>query len=720
MDILKTLASEFKLKPSQVENTVKLIDEGSTIPFIARYRKEMTGSLDDQVLRELNDRLLYLRNLDEKREQVRSSIADQEKMTDEISAALDKAVTLTEIEDIYRPFRPKRRTRATVAKERGLEPFALTIWAQDITAPIDSLALPYIDPEKEIHTADEAIAGASDIIAEMISDDAQNRVMIRKLSWDKGVLTSKAVDDNTSSVYDMYYDFKEPAKSIAGHRVLALNRGEKENFLRVQLEAPEKEILTRLHNLIVKENSFTKGFINQAIEDSYKRLIAPSIERDIRNELTEGAQEGAIRVFGENLKQLLLQPPIKDMTVLALDPGFRTGCKVAVVDKTGKVLDTGVAYCTIFKEQAKLEKSKELLTSLIKRFDVNLIAIGNGTASRETESFVADMLKSIGRQIHYIIVNEAGASVYSASKLGAEEFPEYDVALRSAVSIGRRLQDPLAELVKIDPKSIGVGQYQHDMNQKRLSETLGGVVESCVNNVGVDLNTASPSLLSYVSGISGSVSKNILDYREQNGKFSSRKELLKVKKLGPKAFEQCAGFLRIPEAAYPLDNTGVHPESYNAAERLLVKLGFTLNDVKDKKVGGISRKIANIDQLAKELDVGVPTLSDIIKELEKPGRDPRDELPKPILRQDVLSLEDLQEGMILNGTVRNVIDFGVFVDIGVHQDGLVHISQISGKFIKHPLEAVAVGDIVKVKVISVDLKRKRIQLSIREAANAAE
>ena len=720
MDILKTLTAEFRLKPFQVENTVQLIDEGSTIPFIARYRKEMTGSLDDQVLRELYDRLVYLRNLDEKREQVRSAIIGQEKMTDEISTALDKAATLTEIEDIYRPFRPKRRTRATIAKERGLEPLALAVWAQDIKVPIEELAAPYVDPEKEVPAIEDAVAGASDIIAEMISDDAHYRALIRKLSWDKGVIISKAVDESAASVYDMYYDFQEPARSIAGHRVLALNRGENENMLRVQLEAPVEEILTRLNNLIVKDNRFTKMFISKVIDDSYKRLISSSIERDIRGELTEKAQEGAIRVFGENLKQLLLQPPIKDRKVLALDPGFRTGCKVAVVDETGKVMDTGVVYCTIQKDQDKLDRSKDLLIKLIKRFDVDLIAIGNGTASRETESFVADMLKSLGRQIHYIIVNEAGASVYSASKLGAEEFPEYDIALRSAVSIGRRLQDPLAELVKIDPKSIGVGQYQHDMNQKRLSETLNGVVESCVNNVGVDLNTASPSLLSYVSGINGSVSRNILEYREQNGKFNSRKELLKVKKLGPKAFEQCAGFLRIPEAAYPLDNTGVHPESYAAAERLLAKLGFTLDDVKAKKVGGVRQKITNFDQLAEELGLGVPTLTDIIKELEKPGRDPRDELPKPILRHDVLSLEDLKEGMILNGTVRNVIDFGVFVDIGVHQDGLVHISQIAKKYIKHPLEAVAVGDIVKVKVMSVDIKRKRVQLSIKEAVNAAE
>jgi len=715
MDIFKTLASEFKLKLTQVENTVKLIDEGSTIPFIARYRKEVTGSLDDQILRELNDRLMYLRNLEEKREQVRMTIIEQDKMTDEISKALNEAVTLTEIEDIYRPFRPKRRTRATVAKERGLEPLAHAIWAQDISEPVLDLAKAFVDPEKEIHTSEEALTGAGDIIAEMISDDAHYRTLIRKLSWNKGIINSKAADDSISSVYDMYYDYNENAKSIAGHRVLALNRGEKEDILRVQLETPVDEVTSKLYSLIVKENSYTNEFMRKVIDDSYKRLIAPSIERDIRNELTDNAQEGAIRVFGENLKQLLLQPPIKDQTVLALDPGYRTGCKVAVVDGTGKVLDTNIVYCTIHKDHTKSEKAREVLTELIEKHGVDLIAIGNGTASRETESFVADMLKSLDKQIYYIIVNEAGASVYSASKLGAEEFPDFDVALRSAVSIGRRLQDPLAELVKIDPKSIGVGQYQHDMNQKRLSETLGGVVESCVNNVGVDLNTASPSLLSYVSGISSAVSKNILEYREQNGKFNSRKDLLKVKKLGPKAFEQCAGFLRIPQAVYPLDNTGVHPESYKAAERLLAKLEFTLNDIEDKKIGSIGKQIKDISQMATDLDIGVPTLKDIIKELEKPGRDPRDELPKPILRNDVLSLEDLNEGMVLSGTVRNVIDFGAFVDIGVHQDGLVHISQLSDKFIKHPLEAVSVGDIVKVKVIGIDIKRKRIQLSIREA-----
>ncbi|MDR1912893.1 MAG: RNA-binding transcriptional accessory protein [Clostridiales bacterium] len=713
MDIFKTLSNEFKVKPVQVENTVKLVDEGNTIPFIARYRKEMTGSLDDQVLREMHDRLLYLRNLDEKREQVRASIAEQEKLTDQISSFLDSALTLTEIDDIYRPFRPKRRTRATIAKERGLEPLSLHIWEQSLTQPVDTIAAAYVNPEKEVNTIEDAIAGALDIIAEMISDDSNNRAMIRKISWNSGIIVSKALDESESTVYDQYYDFQEPVTKIAGHRVLALNRGEHEDKLRVHIESPIEEITNRLYSVIVKENPFTKDLLSAVIDDSYKRLIAPSIERDIRNELTEKAQEGAVRVFGENLRQLLMQPPIKDKIVLALDPGFRTGCKVAVVDGTGKVLNTGVVYCTLPKNQESLERDKRFLVSLINNFNVNLIAIGNGTASRETESFVANMLKELDKTVFYTIVNEAGASVYSASKLGAAEFPEYDVALRSAVSIGRRVQDPLAELVKIDPKSIGVGQYQHDMNQKRLSETLSGVVESCVNNVGVDLNTASPALLSYVSGISSSVAKNILEYRESNGKFKNRKELMKVKKLGPKAFEQCAGFLRIPESENLLDNTGVHPESYEAVEQLLHYFGFSLQDVKAKKTAALH---ADVRTLAKQLGIGEPTLKDIIKELEKPGRDPREEFPPPILRSDVLSMEDLQEGMILTGTVRNVIDFGAFVDIGVHQDGLVHISQISDRYIKHPLEVVSVGDIVKVKVMGINLAKKRIQLSIRGVA----
>jgi uncharacterized protein len=713
MDILKALEREFNLQPFQVANTVKLIDEGSTIPFIARYRKEVTGSLDDQVLRELADRLAYLRGLDEKREQVKKSISEQGKLTQELEAALEKAATMTEIEDLYRPFRPKRRTRATVAKERGLEPLALAIWAQDLAVPAQELALPYVDPEKEVPTAADAVAGAMDIIAEMISDDASYRSAIRKATWDKAVLSSNAVKEGEPSVYEMYYDFHEPVAKIAGHRVLALNRGEDEGILRVSLEAPAEQILTAMHRALVKNNRFTKELMGEAVDDSYKRLIAPSIERDIRKELTESAQTGAIKVFGENLKQLLLQSPIKGQTVLALDPGLRTGVKVAVIDETGKVLDTGVAYCTIPHMTQKMAEAKEYLRGLIEKRHVTLIAIGNGTASRETESFVADLLKEIPRRIFYIIVNEAGASVYSASKLGAQEFPDFDVALRSAVSIGRRLQDPLAELVKIDPKSIGVGQYQHDMNQKRLSEALGGVVESCVNTVGVDLNTASPSLLGYVAGISTTVAKNILEYREENGKFKSRKELSKVKKLGAKTFEQCAGFLRIPDSDHPLDNTGVHPESYSAAEQLLKTLGYSLKDVSQKRVSDLKSRAQNPQELAERLGIGFPTLQDIIKELEKPGRDPREDMPPPVLRSDVLTLDDLQEGMELQGTVRNVIDFGAFVDIGVHHDGLVHISQLSDKFIKHPLEAVSVGDIVKVRVLSIDKAKKRIGLSMK-------
>ncbi|MDR1537877.1 MAG: RNA-binding transcriptional accessory protein [Clostridiales bacterium] len=714
MDILKALEREFKLTSTQVANTVKLIDEDNTIPFIARYRKEATGSLDDQVLRSLYDRLNYLRGLDEKREQVRKSIAAQEKLTEEISEALDKAVTVTEIDDIYRPFRPKRRTRATVAKERGLEPLALAIWAQDCSKPLEELALAYVNPENEVHSAKEALDGAGDIIAEIISDDANYRQAIRKMTWDNSILSSYAsFEDGSQSNYEMYRDFHEPVQKIAGHRVLAINRGESEDILKVQLEAPAEQILSMLYNLIVKENRFTKEFISYVIEDSYKRLISPSVEKDIRNELTEKAQEVSIRVFGENLRQLLLQPPIKGKTVLALDPGFRTGCKVAVIDDTGKVLETGVAYCSIPKMTAKIQQAKVYIKSLLEKHSVNLIAIGNGTASRETESFVSDLLKEIDRKIYYVIVNEAGASVYSASQLGAKEFPDFDVSLRSAVSIGRRLQDPLAELVKIDPKSIGVGQYQHDMNQKKLNEALGGVVEGCVNNVGVDLNTASPSLLNYVAGVSGAVAKNILEYREENGKFKSRKELKNVKKLGAKTFEQCAGFLRIPDSDHPLDNTGVHPESYKAAEQLLAHLGCSLIDVTQRKLKNLRGRINDFDSLAEELGIGTPTLKDIINELEKPGRDPREEMPPLVLRSDILSIEDLKEGLVLQGTVRNVIDFGAFVDIGVHQDGLVHISQMANRYVKHPLDVVSVGDIVKVKVVRVDAVKKRIELTMK-------
>lgn len=710
MDILKTLEQEFKLKPFQVENTVSLIDEGNTIPFIARYRKEMTGSLDDETLRNLSERLVYLRNLEEKRESVKNSIIEQEKMTDEIAKALDNATTVTEIDDIYRPFRPKRRTRATIAVEKGLEPLATLIRMQQINKPVADEAVNYVNAEKGVETADDAIAGAMDIIAESISDEAEYRAFIRKMTFDKGTITTKG-DSETESVFEMYYDYSEPVSKIPGHRILAINRGEKEKVLSVKLEAPVDDILKKLESKIIVGNKFTDDILKETIADSYKRLIAPAIEREIRNDLTEKAEEGAIKVFGANLKQLLLQPPIKDMVVLALDPGFRNGCKVAVVDGTGKVLDHAVVYPV--PPLNKVEQAKKILSNMIVKNGVNIIAIGNGTASRETELFAVELMKELNLNLQYIMVNEAGASVYSASKLATEEFPDLDVSIRSAISLARRLQDPLAELVKIEPKAIGVGQYQHDMNQKKLGEALGGVVEDCVNSVGVDLNTASPALLSYVSGISGTVAKNILAYREENGKFDNRKQLLKVSKLGPKAFEQCAGFLRITDGKQVLDNTGVHPESYDVAVKLLEKYGYTADDVRNGGVKGISKKINNITATADELGVGVPTLQDIIKELEKPGRDPRDEMPKPILKSDVMGIEDLKEGMVLKGTVRNVIDFGAFVDIGVHQDGLVHISQICDRFIKHPLEAVSVGDIVDVKVLSVDTKKGRISLTMK-------
>lgn len=711
MDINRVLAEEFSIKLGQVESTVKLIDEGNTIPFIARYRKEMTGSLDDIVLRNLFERLTYLRNLDEKREQVRNLIEEQEKLTDEISLALDKAITVTEIDDIYRPFRPKRRTRATIAKEKGLESLANEIMMQLTKEPVEKIAEKYVDANKEVNTVEDALIGAKDIIAEMVSDDADYRAIIRKMTYNEGLIATKATDETTESVFEMYYDYSEPVKKLPSHRILAINRGEKEKVLSVKIEAPIENILKKIENKIIRDNKYTTDILKEAIEDSYKRLIAPAVEREIRNDMTEKAEESAIKVFGENLKQLLLQPPIKDKVVLALDPGYRTGCKVAVVDGTGMVLDTGVVYPV--PPHNKVEQAEKVISNMIKKNNVDIIAIGNGTASRETEMFVVNLIKKLNREILYVIVNEAGASVYSASKLGSEEFPDFDVALRSAVSLGRRLQDPLAELVKIEPKSIGVGQYQHDMNQKRLGEALGGVVESCVNSVGVDLNTASPSLLSYVSGISKTIAKNILNYREENGKFKSRKELLKVSKLGPKAFEQCAGFLRINDGTEPLDNTGVHPESYKVAESLIEKCGFSLEQVKSGGIKGISNSIGNIEKIANQLNVGVPTLRDIVNELEKPGRDPRDEMPKPILKSDVLSMEDLKEGMVLKGTVRNVIDFGVFVDIGVHQDGLVHISEICDRYIKHPLEAVSVGDVVDVKVLSVDIKKHRISLSMK-------
>lgn len=713
MDILKELQEEFNLKKHQVENVVKLIDEGNTIPFIARYRKEMTDSLDDQILRQFHERLIYIRNLEDKKIQTIKLIDEQGKLTEEIVDNINKAEILTEIEDIYRPFRPKKRTRATIAKEKGLEELAITIWEQNTNTDIDTLAKKYIDIEKGVNNIEEVKKGALDIIAEMISDNADYRKFIRKLTFDKGILMSKTVDAELKSVYEMYYDYSEVVKTIASHRILALNRAEKEKVLVIKIEAPIEEITNRLQKLIIKKeiSNFTQSLI-EAIDDSYKRLIAPSIEREIRNELTEKAEEGAIKVFSENLKQLLLQPPIKDKIVLAVDPGFRTGCKLAVVDQTGKVLHTSVGYFTL--ENHDKQKAKDIITNIIQKYDVDLISIGNGTASRESELFIVDVLKQIPKKIYYVITNEAGASVYSASKLGAEEFPDYDVALRSAVSIGRRLQDPLAELVKIDPKSIGVGQYQHDMNQKRLSETLGAVVEDCVNNVGVDLNTASPSLLQYVSGINSTIAKNIVEYREQNGKFKNRKEIKKIKKLGPKAFEQCAGFLRIPEGEYILDNTGVHPESYKATEKLINLLGYNLEDIQNKKIKNLKASIDDVNTMAQKLDIGVPTLQDIIKELEKPGRDPRQDMPPVILKDDILGIKDLKDGMILQGTVRNVIDFGAFVDIGVHQDGLVHISEMSNKFIKHPLEVVSVGDIVTVKIINIDMDKNRIALSMKE------
>jgi len=716
MDIIATLATEFTLAQWQVENTVELIDADNTIPFIARYRKELTGEIDDQRLRELDERLKYLRNLEERKNQVQNTLIEQGNLTDELSASLTSATTLTEVEDIYRPFKPKRRTRATMAMEKGLTPLAELIWKQELVISLEETAEPYIDHEKGVANVTEALAGASDIIAEKISDDPTCRALVRQLTLDDGIIVSsiskkanneietetnaKTEAGTKATVYEMYFDFSEPIKKIAGHRVLAINRGENEEFLKVDIEAPEEKILVELKKIFIKNNPQTLEFMGMALLDSYKRLTAPAVEREMRTHLTEQAEEGAIRVFAENLRQLLMQPPVKDHVVLAIDPGYRTGCKLAVVDETGKVLETGIVYCTTTKDTSP---SKKILKDMIHRHNANLIAIGNGTASRETEIVVAELLKESGIKAQYIIVNEAGASVYSASKLGAEEFPEFDVALRSAVSIGRRLQDPLAELVKIDPKSIGVGQYQHDMNQKRLGTTLSGVVEACVNSVGINLNTASPSLLSYVAGISSSVAKNILTYREENGKFSSRSQLLKVSKLGPKAFEQCAGFLRIPDAKNPLDNTGVHPESYKVAQAYL-----SIQSTKPK-----DSKNIDFESIATTINVGVPTLKDIVKELEKPGRDPRDELPSVLLRSDVLAMEDLTEGMILTGTVRNVIDFGAFVDIGVHQDGLVHISQIADKFIKHPLEAVQLGDIVTVKVLSVDVRKKRIALTMR-------
>lgn len=716
MDINQKITEELGVKLWQVEAAVKLIDEGNTIPFIARYRKEATGTLDDEQLRKLYERLVYLRNLEEKKEQVLASIEEQGKLTEELKKQILEAQTQVVVEDLYRPYRPKRRTRATIAKEKGLEPLSTLIMLQKTKESLEEVAKQYINEEKGVANVQEALEGARDIIAENISDEADYRSWIRKQTMQKGHIISSAKDEKAESVYENYYEFDEPVNRLAGYRTLALNRGEKEKFLTVKIEAPQEDILRYLEKKIIHgENLSTTQILKEAIEDSYKRLIAPAIEREIRGELTEKAEDGAIEVFGKNLEQLLMQPPIVGHTVLGWDPAFRTGCKLAVVDPTGKVVDTTVIYPTAPTTPQKIQAAKDTLKKLIAKYNISLISVGNGTASRESEMIIVDLLKEIPQKVQYIIVNEAGASVYSASKLATEEFPNFDVGQRSAASIARRLQDPLAELVKIDPKSIGVGQYQHDMNQKKLNDTLSGVVESCVNRVGVDLNTASASLLSYISGISSAIAKNIVAYREEQGRFETRKQLLKVAKLGPKAFEQCAGFLRIQNGKNPLDATSVHPESYEAAEKLLEKQGFTTEDICAGKLAGLSLTIKDYKKLAEELEIGEITLRDIVKELEKPGRDPRDEMPKPILRTDVLEMKDLKEGMILKGTVRNVIDFGAFVDIGVHQDGLVHISQMTNKkFIKHPLEVVSVGDIVDVKVMSVDLKKKRIQLTMKD------
>ncbi len=710
--ITQTLIDEFSLKEFQVVNTLKLIDEGNTIPFIARYRKEATGELSDEILRDLSVRLEYLRNIEAKKEEVTRLIDEQGKMDDEIRSAIEKASTITELDDIYRPFRPKRRTRATIAKEKGLEPLAQLLLTQENKNP-DAAALDFLDVEKGVETTEDALAGAMDIIAEIISDNPDYRKLIREITYKNGLLSTKAVKEE-ESVYDMYAEFSEAVPKIANHRILAINRGEKEGFLRVNLEVDENMPLQALYqHILAKPATASTQYVQTAAEDAYKRLIAPSIETEIRNLLTERAGDAAIKVFAKNLNGLLLQPPIKNRTVLGLDPGYRTGCKVAVVDDTGKVLATNVVYCTLPNHDKA--KAKKILKDLILKYNVDLISIGNGTASKETEILTAELLKEVDRQVYYMVVSEAGASVYSASKLAAEEFPEFDVSLRSAVSIARRLQDPLAELVKIDPKAIGVGQYQHDMNQKQLGEALGGVVEDCVNSVGVDLNTASPSLLSYVAGVNATVAKNIAAYREENGKFKNRRQLLKVPKLGKKAFEQCAGFLRVTDGDTVFDNTSVHPESYEAAEKLAEKLGYTKEDVVSGNIADIRKRLSmqSLDALSAELGIGVPTIRDIAEALLKKGRDPREELPQPVLRSDIMDMNDLQPGMVMTGTVRNVIDFGAFVDIGVHQDGLVHISQICDRYIKHPLEVLSVGDIVKVKILSVDTAKKRISLTMK-------
>lgn len=719
MDFTTVLCDQFHLQPWQVNNVIQLLDEGNTIPFIARYRKEAHGTLDDQVIRELSERLDYLRNLQKRKVEVGEAIAAQEAMTGELQAALDAAATLAEVEDIYRPYRPKRMTRATKAKERGLEPLAQRIYAQekDSPYPID-MAAEFVNPEKEVETPEDALAGALDIIAEEISDDAGIRRRLRVIALSQGVIVSRAAKPDEDSVYSQYYDYREPAAKIAGHRVLAIDRGEREEFLKVSLELDQDKAMNIVNSVALKGPSPCYEAVSEAAQDAYTRLIFPSVERELRSTLSENAQEAAIKVFSVNLRNLLMQPPVKGKVAMGLDPGYRTGCKVAVVDATGRVLDTGVIYPT--HSQSRVQEAKALVSRMIQKYQVEVIAIGNGTASKETEMFTAEVLSNLPQQdkerCAYMVVSEAGASVYSASKLAAEEFPQFDLTLRSAVSIARRLQDPLAELVKIDPKAIGVGQYQHDMPKKRLDEALGGVVEDCVNNVGVDLNTASPSLLERISGLSAAVSKNIVKYREENGAFTSRNELKKVNKLGPKAFVQCAGFLRVPESKNVLDNTGVHPESYGAAKELLKLCGFEEDDVKNGSLSGLADKVAALgeESVAQQIGVGVPTLQDIVKELLKPGRDPRDELPPPLLRTDILELKDLKPGMELTGTVRNVIDFGAFVDIGVHQDGLVHISQICNKYIKHPSEVLKVGDIVKVWVLNADPVKKRIGLTMKE------
>ena len=716
MDVIKTLAEEFKLKEEQVKNTVELVDEGNTIPFIARYRKEVTGSLDDTLLRDLVDRLTYLRNIEKRKDEVKALIDGQGKLTDELVAAIDNAKTITEVDDIYRPYRPHRKTRASVAREKGLEPLADLIMLQPETYDVllETLAEAYVDAEKEVNTVEEALAGARDIIAENISDNAEVRKEIRRLTFEYGFVVSKGAKEE-DSVYAPYYDYNEKVNKIPSHRVLAINRGEKEEFLKVNITVDPTIILGFLYNQILEnDKSPAKEHVTAAIVDSYDRLIAPSVEREIRSDLFDNACEGAIKLFADNLKHLLMQSPLKGKTVLGFDPGYVNGCKTAVVDKTGKVIDTAVVYPTT-KSQGRIEEAKRILKRMITAHKVDVVAIGNGTASKESEIFIAGLLKEVDRDVKYMVISEAGASVYSASKLAAEEFPDFDVMQRSAVSIARRLQDPLAELVKIEPRSIGVGQYQHDMKPARLDGALGGVVEDCVNSVGVDLNTASYSLLSYIAGINLTMAKNIVKYREENGEFTSRSQVLNVPRIGAKAYEQCAGFLRVPGSKIALDNTGVHPESYDIAKKVLEKFGYTTLDVKNGGIPEIKKKASDygVSRLAKELEVGEPTLADIISELEKPGRDVRDDLPAPVLRDDVLDMADLKPGMVLTGTVRNVIDFGAFVDIGVHQDGLVHISEMSDKFVKHPSDVLSVGDVVSVRVLGVDLQKKRISLSMK-------